>query len=175
MQVDQRRDGVRYVVEAYGSDPYCEEVRKEWPASLCGGREAALAAALAWRNAKERELGKPRTERLVKGHDATSNTGIIGVARVTIRGVLTSVPSGAMPTARCVAAGSVLTTLVSNRPFVWPSRPARRARPCAFARRHPGRWRKSEARMARSPLGGRPPWLYPRTTSGEGITWPRRQ
>ena len=77
---------MRYVVEAYGSDPYCEEVRKEWPASLCGGREAALAAALAWRNAKERELGKPRTERLVKGHDATSNTGIIGVARVTIQG-----------------------------------------------------------------------------------------
>lgn len=28
----------------------------------CGGSEAALAEAVAWRDAKERELGKPRTE-----------------------------------------------------------------------------------------------------------------
>lgn len=51
-----------------------------------GDRLGALAAALAWRDAKERELGKPRTERPLKGQDATSNTGIVGVARVSVRG-----------------------------------------------------------------------------------------
>jgi hypothetical protein len=48
-------------------------------------RAAALAAAIAWRNEKERELGKPRSERLVIGK-GKSNTGIIGVTRTTAAG-----------------------------------------------------------------------------------------
>jgi hypothetical protein len=54
--------------------------------TTCGDRDTALAAALAWRDAKERELGKPRTDRVLKGGDATSNTGIVGVARVIVKG-----------------------------------------------------------------------------------------
>ena len=46
-----------------------------------GDRLGALAAALDWRNQQERELGKPRTERLIFGK-ATSNTGIPGVTRL---------------------------------------------------------------------------------------------
>lgn len=51
-----------------------------------GDRLGALAAALAWRDAKERELGKPRTEHVIKGQDSTSNTGIVGVARLDVDG-----------------------------------------------------------------------------------------
>ncbi|NTU79191.1 MAG: AP2 domain-containing protein [Chloroflexales bacterium] len=50
-----------------------------------GDRLGALTAALAWRDAKERELGKPRSERTVIGA-AASNTGVVGVARVTMKG-----------------------------------------------------------------------------------------
>ncbi|MCS6886766.1 MAG: AP2 domain-containing protein [Chloroflexus sp.] len=48
--------------------------------SVYGDRLAALAAAIEWRNATERELGKPRTERQVIGVSRTS-TGIVGVRR----------------------------------------------------------------------------------------------
>jgi len=48
--------------------------------SVYGDRLAALAAAIEWRNATERELGKPRTERQVIGVARTS-TGIVGVRR----------------------------------------------------------------------------------------------
>ncbi|EFO79222.1 Pathogenesis-related transcriptional factor and ERF protein [Oscillochloris trichoides DG-6] len=48
--------------------------------SVYGDRLAALSAALDWRNAAERELGKPRTERQVIGVSRTS-TGIVGVRR----------------------------------------------------------------------------------------------
>lgn len=41
---------------------------------------AALEAAIQWRNEKEREIGKPRTELAVRGK-ATSNTGVMGVHR----------------------------------------------------------------------------------------------
>jgi hypothetical protein len=51
-----------------------------------GDRLGALTAALAWRDAKERELGKPRTEHVIKGQDSTSNTGIVGVARLDVDG-----------------------------------------------------------------------------------------
>ena len=46
-----------------------------------GDRLGALAAALDWRDQQERELGKPRTERLIFGK-ASSNTGIPGVTRL---------------------------------------------------------------------------------------------
>lgn len=48
--------------------------------SVYGDRLAALAAAIEWRNATERELGKPRTERQVIGVARTS-TDIVGVRR----------------------------------------------------------------------------------------------
>jgi len=48
--------------------------------SVYGDRLAALTAAIEWRNATERELGKPRTERQVIGVARTS-TGIVGVRR----------------------------------------------------------------------------------------------
>lgn len=46
-----------------------------------GDRLAALSAALDWRNATEKELGKPRTERQVLG-TTHSPSGIRGVRRV---------------------------------------------------------------------------------------------
>jgi hypothetical protein len=48
--------------------------------SVYGDRLAALSAAIEWRHAAERELGKPRTERQVIGVSRTS-TGIVGVRR----------------------------------------------------------------------------------------------
>ncbi|MEI6181163.1 MAG: hypothetical protein WCP31_10440, partial [Chloroflexales bacterium] len=50
-----------------------------------GDRLGALAAALDWRDQQERELGKPRTERLIFGK-ASSNTGIPGVTRLVRAG-----------------------------------------------------------------------------------------
>ena len=48
---------------------------------LYGDRLGALAAALDWRNAVERELNKPRTERQVVGI-VYSSSGIPGVRRI---------------------------------------------------------------------------------------------
>jgi len=45
-----------------------------------GDRLAALGAALDWRNATERDIGKPRTERQVLGI-IHSSTGVPGVRR----------------------------------------------------------------------------------------------
>jgi hypothetical protein len=50
-----------------------------------GDRLGALAAAIDWRNATEKELGKPRTERQVVGI-VYSSSGIPGVRRVLDRG-----------------------------------------------------------------------------------------
>lgn len=47
---------------------------------MYGDRLAALFAALEWRNATEKELGKPRTERQVLGI-VYSSTGVPGVRR----------------------------------------------------------------------------------------------
>lgn len=46
-----------------------------------GGQDTALEAALAWRNATEQQLGKPRSEQFVSGRPG-SNTGVLGVTRV---------------------------------------------------------------------------------------------
>lgn len=46
----------------------------------CGDRLAALGAAIEWRNQKEIEIGKPRTERMVFGKPAGDNPAV-GVAR----------------------------------------------------------------------------------------------
>lgn len=50
-----------------------------------GDRLGALAAALAWRDATERELGKPRSERMIVTR-SRSPSGHVGVAKVTLRG-----------------------------------------------------------------------------------------
>jgi hypothetical protein len=42
-----------------------------------------LKAAIAWRNEKEQELGKPRTERIVTLMSPRNRTGVIGVRRTT--------------------------------------------------------------------------------------------
>lgn len=49
--------------------------------NVYGDRLAALFAALEWRDATEKELGKPRTERLVLGLPR-SESPIVGVRRV---------------------------------------------------------------------------------------------
>jgi AP2 domain len=46
-----------------------------------GDRLAALDAALQWRDAKEREIGKPRTEHQVVGWHSRNNTGVVGIRR----------------------------------------------------------------------------------------------
>ncbi len=46
-----------------------------------GGENAALEATIDWRNQKERELGKPRTDRMIVASFPGNNTGYSGVAR----------------------------------------------------------------------------------------------
>ncbi len=48
-----------------------------------GGREQALAKAVEYRDRTERELGKPRTERLVIARNPRNRSGITGVQRKT--------------------------------------------------------------------------------------------
>lgn len=62
------------------------QVYQKWFSDIThGDRLGALTAALDWRDAKEREIGKPRSEQTVIGITA-SNTGLVGIARVTVRG-----------------------------------------------------------------------------------------
>lgn len=53
--------------------------------SACGGRLAAIDAAIEWRNQTEKEIGKPRTEKRVVGITRPTNTGHPGVTRITRR------------------------------------------------------------------------------------------
>ena len=46
-----------------------------------GGREAALAVAVEWRNRLEEELGKPRTDFVIVGEQNVATAGVIGVRR----------------------------------------------------------------------------------------------
>lgn len=48
-----------------------------------GGKDAALDAAIAFRDAAEQQLGKPRTDRVVVGLSPRSTTGVQGVHRIT--------------------------------------------------------------------------------------------
>ncbi|MBC8318421.1 MAG: AP2 domain-containing protein [Desulfobulbaceae bacterium] len=52
--------------------------RKYFADKKFGGKEQALKAAISWRNAKEQELGIPRTDRLLYTK-SRSNTGVTGV------------------------------------------------------------------------------------------------
>lgn len=51
-----------------------------------GGREAALAKSISYRNRLEKQLGKPRTDRTVMVHHQRSDTGVLGVHRVIKEG-----------------------------------------------------------------------------------------
>lgn len=48
-----------------------------------GGREEALKQAVVFRNDSEKELGKPRTDRLVIARNPRNRSGITGVQRKT--------------------------------------------------------------------------------------------
>lgn len=48
-----------------------------------GGKEEALGRAVGWRDEVERELGKPRTNRLVISRNPRNRSGITGVQRKT--------------------------------------------------------------------------------------------
>lgn len=48
-----------------------------------GGREEALTRAVEFRNESEKELGKPRTDRLVIARNPRNRSGITGVQRKT--------------------------------------------------------------------------------------------
>ncbi|HEX8473225.1 MAG TPA: hypothetical protein VF666_04275 [Pyrinomonadaceae bacterium] len=49
----------------------------------CGGKEKALEKAVSFRNQSEKELGKPRTDRLVIARNPRNRSGITGVQRKT--------------------------------------------------------------------------------------------
>jgi hypothetical protein len=46
-----------------------------------GGKARAFAKALDWRDAKEREIGKPRTDRVIQAGRGRGGTGVAGVYR----------------------------------------------------------------------------------------------
>ncbi|MGH9901281.1 MAG: AP2 domain-containing protein [Pyrinomonadaceae bacterium] len=46
-----------------------------------GGKEEALKRAVECRNRLERELGKPRTDYVIVGHNPRNATGVVGVRR----------------------------------------------------------------------------------------------
>jgi hypothetical protein len=48
-----------------------------------GGKDKALKKAIKYRNDLEKELGKPRTDRIVVVSNARNSTGVIGVQRTT--------------------------------------------------------------------------------------------
>jgi hypothetical protein len=51
--------------------------------ALHGGTQRALKRAIRYRNQLEKELGRPRTDRVMTTKSARSNTGIRGVCRTT--------------------------------------------------------------------------------------------
>jgi hypothetical protein len=58
------------------------EVSKFFPDKLHGSKKKALEQAIRFRDRTERELGKPRTDRLVVGRSPRGRNKIIGVRRV---------------------------------------------------------------------------------------------
>lgn len=58
-----------------------------------GGTDAALRKALRWRNSKEREVGKPRTDRVVAGRSRRNRSGVPGVFRMRSQYVVAWTPS----------------------------------------------------------------------------------
>ncbi|MFC1513017.1 AP2 domain-containing protein [Thermodesulfobacteriota bacterium] len=52
--------------------------RKFFSDKKSGGKKNSLLAAIAWRDATEKKLGKPRTDRMIY-NQTKSNTGVVGV------------------------------------------------------------------------------------------------
>lgn len=48
----------------------------------CGGREKGLQKAIRFRNKAEKQLGKPRTDRVIVTNHSKNRTGVIGVRKV---------------------------------------------------------------------------------------------
>jgi hypothetical protein len=50
--------------------------------SVHGGSQKALARAVKHRNLTEKEIGKPRTDRVISAAKARNKTGVLGVQRI---------------------------------------------------------------------------------------------
>ncbi len=59
-----------------------QHVRKFFSDGVNGGKRKALTAAIAYRNATEKSLGKPRTDRNITGVTRRSNTGLTGIRKI---------------------------------------------------------------------------------------------
>ncbi len=59
----------------------CEAYLRWFGDAAYGGADSALEAAVEWRDAKEREIGKPLTARKLRGCDSRCQTGVMGVQR----------------------------------------------------------------------------------------------
>jgi len=63
-----------------------EKHHKFFSDGVCGDRLGALTAALEWRDATERALDKPRTDRQVIGFSSRNKSGVVGVRRMLKQG-----------------------------------------------------------------------------------------
>jgi hypothetical protein len=63
-----------------------EKYHKFFSDGVYGDRLGALAAALEWRDATERMLAKPHTERQVIGFSSRNKSGVVGVRRLLKQG-----------------------------------------------------------------------------------------
>lgn len=84
-----------------------ENFAKFFSDSSYGGREAALTAAVHWRDETERSIGKPRTDRVINAANVKSNTGVMGVQFVNVG------PQGAFEATWSPSPGKVSRTKVS--------------------------------------------------------------
>jgi hypothetical protein len=63
-----------------------EKYHKFFSDGVYGDRLGALTAALDWRDATERALAKPRTDRQVVGFSSRNKSGVVGVRRILKQG-----------------------------------------------------------------------------------------
>src|SRR5689334_23353043 len=63
-----------------------EKYHKFFSDGVYGDRLGALAAALEWRDATERKLSKPHTDRQVIGFSSRNKSGVVGVRRLLKQG-----------------------------------------------------------------------------------------
>jgi len=63
-----------------------EKYAKFFSDTVYGDRLGALTAALEWRDATERQIGKPRTDRQVVGFSSRNKSGVVGVRRLIKEG-----------------------------------------------------------------------------------------
>ena len=81
-------------IDDYRKKQHCWYVRVNWKKQYYArqfsdkqydGKARALEAAIEYRNQVEREIGKPRSERLVLGSPRPSNTGQRGIRRIKVK------------------------------------------------------------------------------------------